>query len=107
MPSALEERITRTKEKIAKLEQQQRLQKRNEKEAQRKKDARRNYIIGTLVTKHFHDEVVCLEPGTNAENTTTFGVLEAFLMTLAADAELMTKLKVKATEMASAPISAK
>lgn len=95
MSSTLAERIAKSKERTAKLEQQRRVELRQEREAKRKKDQRRNYVIGELVTKYF-PEVLSLEPGTKAENAVTFKTLEAFLSALSADKELIKRLSEKA-----------
>ena len=61
-------------------------------EAKKKKDQRRNYIIGELISKYF-PEVLKLEPGTKAENAITFEPLEVFLSILSNDKILMKRLK--------------
>ena len=94
MPTTLNEKIIKSKEKIAKLEQQRRVEKRREREAERKKSSRRYYIIGELVAKYF-PEFQRFEPGTKAENAVKFKPLETFLSVLAADQELMVRLKEK------------
>ena len=90
----IEERIARSEERIAKLKQQKRIEERKEREAKKKKDQRRNYIIGELVSKYF-PEVLNLEPGTKAENTITFEPLEVFLSVLSSEQILMKQLKEK------------
>jgi bacillopeptidase F (M6 metalloprotease family) len=92
MPTTLNEKITKAKEKIAKLEYQRKVEKRHEREAERKKNSRRYYIIGELVAKYF-PEFQRFEPGTKAENAVEFKPLETFLSVLAADQELMVRLK--------------
>ena len=97
MPTTLNDRITKAKEKVAKLEHQQRVEEKNEREAKRKKDARRNYIIGELVAKYFPDEILRFEPHrAKAENTIEFEPFEIFLSALAADQELIKRLKEEA-----------
>ena len=88
MSTKLAERITKAKDRVAKLEQQRRLEERREREAKRKKDQRRNYIIGDLVTKHF-PEISRFEPG----NTAEFAPFETFLSVLAANQGVMARLK--------------
>lgn len=90
----IEERIAKAKEHVHQLEQQKKVEQRKEREAKKKMDQRRNYIIGELVTKYF-PEVEKFEPGTKAENDTIFEPLESFLSTLAADQTLMERLREK------------
>ena len=94
MATTLNEKITKAKDKVAKLEHQRRVEKRQEKEAERKKNSRRQYIIGELVAKHF-PEVQRFEPRTKAENAVEFRLLDTFLSVLAADQALMVRLKEK------------
>ena len=49
MSDTLIERIAKSKAYTAKLEQQRRIQLRKEREAKKKKDQRRNYIIGEFI----------------------------------------------------------
>lgn len=95
MSDTLAERIAKSKARTAILEQQRRVEQRQEREAKKKKDQRRNYVIGELVTKYF-PEVLRFEPGTKAENAVTFEPLEAFLSSLCADLELIKQLSEKA-----------
>ena len=88
----IEERITKAKENVARLERERRLELKKEREAKKKKDQHRNYIIGELVTKYF-PEVLKFEPGTKAENAVIFEPLEEFLAELAANQELLKQLK--------------
>lgn len=92
MSDTLIERIAKSKAYTAKLEQQRRIQLRKEREAKKKKDQRRNYIIGELISKYF-PEVLKLELGTKAENAITFEPLEVFLSILSNDKILMKRLK--------------
>ncbi len=62
----------------------------------KKKDQRRNYIIGELVS-HYFPEVLKLEPGTKEQNTVTFSSLESFLSALASDQELVRQIKRNAS----------
>ena len=95
MASKLEERIAKSKEHTAKLERLRRAEIKKERDIQRKKNQRRNYIIGELVTKYFPD-LMSLEPGTKAENTARFAPLEAFLSVLSADVQLIQQINEKA-----------
>lgn len=99
MSLTLEEQIIRSKQRTAKLEEQKRVQLRNEREKKKKKDQRRNYIIGELVTKYF-PALTSLEPGTKAENRINFQPLEAFLSVLSSEQELIDRLKEKAVSTA-------
>lgn len=92
----LDEQIKKTEEKVAQLKQQRRIQIKKEKDIRRKKDQRRNYIIGELVSKYFPG-VLSLEPGTKAENAVTFAPLESFLSALAANRECIDQIKAKTT----------
>ena len=94
----IEERIENANQKIQAVEQKQRLQKMNTPETQRRKDQRRNYIIGELVAKYFPD-VLALDPGTQDENTTRFEPLEAFLYVLSTDYDLVEELQGRATQL--------
>ena len=68
----------------------------SKKENEVKKDQRRNYIIGELVS-HYFPEVLKLEPGTKEQNTVTFSSLESFLSALASDQELVRQIKRNAS----------
>ena len=68
------------------------MEKRCAREAERKKNSRRYYIIGELVAKYF-PEFQRFEPGTKAENAVEFKPLETFLSVLSTDQELMVRLK--------------
>ena len=92
MSTKLVEKITKAKEHVAKLEKQRREEARREREAEKKKDQRRNYILGELVAKNF-PEVLRLEPGTKAENAVEFEPFETFLSVIADRQELRDLLK--------------
>ena len=81
---------------IAQIEQSNRIKQRQQKKLQAKKDQRRNYIIGELVS-HYFPEVLKLEPGTKEQNTVTFSSLESFLSALASDQELVRQIKRNAS----------
>lgn len=93
---SIEEKTAKTKEIVVKLEQQKRLEQKKAREEKSKKDQRRNYVIGELVTKYF-PEALNFNPGTKDENAVIFEPLEAFLSELAADQELMKTLRERAT----------
>jgi len=103
MAVTLNEQIAKAKERVGKLEQRKRVQARLERNAQRKKEARRNYVLGELITKYFHDEVVRFDVGTKAENATIFEPFEALLMVLADEPELMVQLKERAAQVLQSP----
>lgn len=64
---------------------------------------RRNYIIGELVTKYFPG-VTALEPQQNSsDNAAVFRPLEAFLLALSQDKELVRELMHRAGEAAPRP----
>jgi len=95
MSSKLEERIAKSKEHTARLERLRREEIRKEREHQQKKDQRRNYIVGELVVKYF-PEIKNIEPGTKAENTVNFAMLDAFLSVLSSDEYLIKNIEEKA-----------
>lgn len=97
---SIEERTANANRRLTAAEQQKRLAHRNVQEAQRRKDSRRNYIIGELVTKYFPD-VLSLEPGTQDENTIRFELLEAFLCVLSTDLDLVRELQERADQLIS------
>lgn len=94
MPTKLEERIEKSKAHTAKLERLRRAEIKKERDIQKRKDQRRNYIVGELVTKYF-PELTNLEPGTKAENLVIFEPLEAFLSALSTNAQLVRQIKEK------------
>lgn len=100
MSTRLEERINKSKEHTAKLERLRRAEIKKEREIQRKKDQRRNYLIGELVTKYFPD-LMALQPGNKSENIARFEPLESFLSTLAADKQLIQQIQKKSTCISS------
>lgn len=99
--STVSERIRAVKAKTAKLEHDYRVSQRQEREVQRKTAQRRYYVLGELVAKHF-PEVTALQPGTKEENKVTFAPVEAFLIVLSQDKQLVQELKIRASEAASA-----
>jgi len=91
----MKEIVKSADDRIAQAKYQQRLKLKQARDAQRRKDQRRNYAVGELVIKHF-PELLCIEPGTKAENALRLASLEAFLTELAADQELVEKIKERA-----------
>ena len=69
-------------------------------EAKRRKDSRRNYIIGELVARYFPD-IRNIEPGTDVENQNRFESLEAFLYVLSTDYDLYQELQKRAAQLLS------
>ena len=97
---SIEERNTNATKRIRAAEQQQLLEQRKRQEAQKRKDSRRNYIIGELVTRYFPD-VKTLEPGTQDGNLARFEPLEAFLCVLSTDYDLCRELQERAAQLVS------
>lgn len=95
---SVEERIANADKRINTIERKKRQEERAAQEAQRKKDQRRNFVIGELVAKYF-PEVSNLEPGTDAENRTSLDSLEAFLYVLSTDYELVGELRERAAQL--------
>ena len=95
---SIEERATNANRKAAAAEQKRRRVERAAQAVQRRKDSRRNYLIGEMVTRYF-PLVRMLDPGTDAENQTRFEPLEAFLCVLSADYDLVEELRDRAAQM--------
>lgn len=95
MSISIEERIIKSKERTAKLEEQRRISERQEREKKKKKDQQRNYVIGELVSKYF-PEVLNLEPGCKANNAVEFDLFESLLSVLSHNQEYIDKLKKEA-----------
>jgi len=92
---SISERTANANKRMNAVKYQQRLAERHDRELREKMDRKRCYIIGELVAKYF-PEVQSIEPGTDEENVSRFGPLEDFLSVLAADRELVQKLKARA-----------
>lgn len=71
-------------QKIERLEQEKKLVKRQEREAEKKRKQRLYYITGELFIKYFPD-VQNIDPGTKSENAKNFAPLEQFFDMLASD----------------------
>lgn len=84
---SIDERISKAQEKLTQLQQKKRIELRKKHEQEKKKNQRRNYILGELVTKYF-PQLLKLEPGNKAENAVTFKPFEMFLSKLAADQKI-------------------
>ncbi len=95
MATKLEERIAKSKEYTAKLERMRREALRKERERQKKKDQRRNYLIGALVVDYFPD-LREIEPGAKSDDSNNFALLESILLVLSSDKHLLESLMAKA-----------
>jgi len=85
------DRITGARKKVDEHERQLRLKLKEERDAEKKRNQKINYIIGELVTKYF-PELLQYEPGTKAENSLRFKPVEAFISTLADNSELLKQI---------------
>ena len=90
----LDERSANANRRMKEAERQKRVKNREEKEAQNRRNQRRNFLIGELVTKYF-PSVAAIQPGTQFEN------LEAILYVLSIDVELIDDLKDRAAKLVS------
>lgn len=97
---SIKERTANANRRIDATERKRRQDERAAQEAQKRKDSRRNYIIGDLVAKYF-PQVSALEPGTDAENRINLEPLEAFLYVLSTDYGLVEELQERAAQLAS------
>jgi len=95
---SIQERSANADRRALAAEQQRRRDERTEQEVQERKNQRRNYIIGELVTKYF-PEVLDFEPGNKDENAAIFEPLEAFLYVLSTDSELIQDVQARAKQM--------
>lgn len=94
--STIDEQLAQTKEKIKRLERQKQLKKSREKRREDAINARRNLIIGKMVTEYF-TELLCFQPRRTAkENKLEFELLADILSFLAADKKYLGQLKTKA-----------
>lgn len=97
---SIEERTANANRRIDATERKRRQEERVAQEEQKRKDSRRNYIIGELVARYF-PSLQEYDPGTDAENRTHFEPLEAFLYVLSTDYELVEELKCRAAQLVS------
>ena len=95
---SIEERTVKANERIDAAENRRRQEERATQEAQRRRDSRRNYVIGELVTRYF-PSLRDYEPGTDTENKSRFEPLEAFLCVLSTDYDLVRELQDRAAQM--------
>lgn len=94
--TTIEERTRNAKQKAEKEKQQRQLKQQAEIKERERKAQRRNIIIGRLVSQYF-PEVLEFDPGNESQwNTEDFEPLEAFLLTLSSDTELVTQIKERA-----------
>jgi len=93
MSNSLNDRITKAKETVANLEKQRRVERRREREELRKKNDRRNYILGRLVSKHLPEVLQLVPHRKNEDNNVEFKPFEEFLTELAKDGELVEMLR--------------
>ena len=93
--STIDEEISKSMERIKQLTHQKKAQEAREKEKQKAIDKERQRIIGKIVSDFF-PEVLRFKPHrTNADNQTEFAPLANFLSVLAADKELVARLKTR------------
>lgn len=95
---SIEERTVKANERINAAENRRWQEERAAQDAQRRKDSRRNYVIGELVTRYF-PSLREYEPGTDTENKSRFEPLEAFLYVLSTDYDLVRELQDRAAQM--------
>lgn len=97
--SAIEKSIAQANEHIKKLEEQKRFDLRIMRKMEKKKEQRRNYVVGEMFVEYF-DEMLRLEPGTKAENVVVFQPFKEFLEELSADEKWRNRLKEKLSRYA-------
>ena len=88
---SIEERLHLAEAHCREAEHRQRVQRRQEREAQKKLNQRQNYLIGELVIRHF-SELRNITPGTAEENAERFAALDALLRQLAASPDFISTL---------------
>ena len=96
----IEERTANAEERIAKTRRQRSAEEKAARDQLKKRNDRRNYILGELLCKYF-PELTELEPRSKEENAARFAPFENFLSALADDPELMDELKERARRMES------
>ena len=91
--STIDEEISKSMERIKQLTHQKKAQEAREKEKKKAIDKERQRIIGKIVSDYF-PEVLRFQPHrNNADNETEFAPLVNFLSVLAADKDLVARLK--------------
>jgi predicted butyrate kinase (DUF1464 family) len=97
MPVKLNERIAKAKEMAEKVEREQRVHARLERDKKRKTDNYKRFMLGDLVMEIFPDKVAAITvhrgKGAAAKNAAELAEMKCFLLTLAADKEMMASLK--------------
>lgn len=100
MPT-IDERIAKKIESVEQLKRQKKAQKARDKKKQEALDKDRQRIIGKIVSEIF-PEVLRFQPSrVNADNQIEFAPLVSFLSELAADKELVARLKQKVSQKVS------
>lgn len=92
----IEERLKKASQKAETAEKQQRIDKRNARVAERKKDQCRNYRLGELVTKYFPEAREIEPANSRAEDAVRFAEVEKFLAVLASKPDLLKELRAEA-----------
>lgn len=95
---SIEERTANAQKKAQDEVRKRKQEEHTAKQTQKRKDQRRNCVIGELVTKYF-PSVREYEPGTSDENQTRFEALEAFLCVLSTDQDLVNELQKRAAQL--------
>ena len=90
--SKFKEKVVQETDNWERMLRLQRVERRNQRIAKSKEDKHRNYIIGELVSKYFH-EILNFKPGNKEHNSIEFAPFETFLKILADDKNLMERLK--------------
>lgn len=98
---SIEERTANANKRIDAAEWKRRQEEWAAQEAQRRKDQRRNYTIGELVTRYF-PSLRELDPGADTGNQSQFEPLEAFLYVLSTDYDLVKELRERAAQLMEA-----
>ena len=102
----IEERTENARQRIEESKRQERMAARQARDAQRKKDSCRKYIIGELVMQYF-PALREVDVGDNQqENRERFQELEAILALLAESPELMNQLRDKAAQRCGVSVPA-
>lgn len=95
---SVENRKTNAEQRVITAMQSARRLQQNKKKERERRNQRRNFMIGDLVTKYF-PSVKTIEPGTPEENLRQFEKLEAILYILSTDVKLLDVLKNRAAQL--------
>ena len=87
--------------RVDQLKNQKKSRERREREVKRKKDIRRNIIIGELVCEHFPNMMKLQPQRHSSDNAKEFAVFKHTLRLLAANTELLMQLNEDAEKMTS------